>query len=141
MNMFVMIVKDALSELIPIMTFALVLYLGNPLDLATMMLIRKVLDSLREPLEHIPNFYNELQRVKVAMEKVTNFMKLHEVQQNIISVDASSEYAVNIRGNFSWGFATKETTEDQTKNSENSAQTDEKLKPLSHYISLKDINL
>ena len=64
-------------------------------------------------MKHIPNLLNSLSELRESMHKVHKFLQMREIQttvkrENCLDMD---DVALELKGNFSWGFKNTENKE------------------------------
>jgi len=80
----------------------------------------------------VPYFVAELVEVVASLKRIEGFLDLDEVQSGIVKKGkaGSSEVALSVKGNFSWGFSAKkkksEGNDDDENKSEPAAKEEEK---------------
>ena len=112
------------SLLAPV-TFTTYIGLGNTLDYNTAVAALILFQLMKDPMISIPMFFSDVVELVVSMRRIEKFINLYEVQKNIIErVEGNeSENSIEIKGNFSWGFSSKEN--EGGKNSKKNEQENE----------------
>jgi ABC-type multidrug transport system fused ATPase/permease subunit len=89
---------------------ACALYLGRELDLSTTLATIMMIDWIAWPLHMLPNFMHNIRETKRAMRRIQKVLMLDEIQEGAKEVSAEPQWskpALEIKGNFTWGFINK----------------------------------
>lgn len=92
----------------------LAIYLGLPLSMATVLMTIEMVDWIRWPLHMLPSFLHDLSESSKAMYRLQKFHMLDETQDGVVTTTEEkwSKDALEVTGNFSWGFINKQEDED-----------------------------
>ena len=103
------------NNFLPAVTFSVyIAYSGQTLSLSVAVLALVLFDFISKPLLELPTFLGDLVSLIVSLKRIDNFLDLHEVQSGITErVNDSSEIALSLKGNFSWGFNTAKNDESE----------------------------
>lgn len=94
---------------------AFALYLGKTLDMATIFATIMMIDWIAWPLHMLPHFLHDLRETKRAMRRIQNVLMLNELQEGAKEVGPEPKWskpALEMKGNFTWGFVNKAEDED-----------------------------
>lgn len=107
-------------NLLPAVTFSVYIATGNVLEYNVAVAALIIFSIMQEPLIQVPYFVSELVEVIASLKRIEGFLDLDEVQQGVIEhgTPQSSEIALSVKGNFSWGFSTKKKEEDDGEKEE-----------------------
>lgn len=97
--------------------------LGNTLDLAMVIVAQDYFFRLAPILTAVPNLWKSYKDIQTGLERIDSFLKMPDVQSGLRG--HSNEYALEVKGNFSWGF---------TNNQKQTTHT------IDNYLDLKDID-
>ena len=117
--------------------FSVYIYMGNTLTLSQLSLTSIMLGRLQGRIDHIQHLYREYFHIKLSMEKLWQFYTAPESQKGLIKKtkvgqNESSENALTMKGNFSWGVTPKLDQADKDK-------IKEKLKKKAYKQKTKDM--
>lgn len=125
-----------LPQMIPAVCFAVFIGLGNTIDLETAVIAMIYFEKLQWCQNWFPTFLTEYSELNIAFDRIKKFMSIKNVQTNFKTVKKiKGEYALKIKGNFSWGFSDK-VNETVNKNTQLRFNKDDKRK-LKHYIQIR----
>ena len=150
------------SLLAPV-TFSTFIGLGNTLDFNLAVASLVLFNLMKEPMISIPMFFSDIIELVVSMRRIEKFLNLYEVQTDIIERKSGNdgEHSIEIKGNFSWGFSSKEKEKEADKKdkevkkskkkeenkekgndkSKTSDENEDEMKSLSKFMTLKAIDL
>jgi hypothetical protein len=82
--------------------------------MATVFMAIEMVDWIRWPLHMLPSFIHDLSESCRAMRRMQKFMMLDETQEGLVATEdaAWGKNALEIKGNFSWGFINKQEDSD-----------------------------
>lgn len=121
---------NIMERMVPIMAFSAMIYFNKGIDLGIIVLAQNHFHRIQHCLREFPEMQLEYTRIIETFCKVQKFFGLPDVQKGMqTQVPASNEYALEMKGNFSWGFADRG----------NAANKDE-AKAIDQYIDLKEID-
>ena len=124
-----------LPQMIPAVCFAVFIGLGNTIDLETAVIAMIYFEKLQWCQNWFPTFLTEYSELNIAFDRIKKFMSIKNVQTNFKTVKKiKGEYALKIKGNFSWGFSDK-VNETVNKNTQLRFNKDDKRK-LKQFIQL-----
>ena len=90
--------------LAPKLIFALYIYLGNELDIASTVFLMDQLQKFTSSLSSAMWQYRTKTDLDTTFSRVQDFFNLYENQTGLIASVADSEFAITVKGDFSWGF-------------------------------------
>lgn len=105
-------------SLLPIITFATHVALGNSIDFTLAITSMAMFDIIRGPICEAPNLVTDVLNNLKAMRKIQRFLDCDEVQPNIRDQWADNGTAstvIKMNGHFSWGFQSTFKDEDETE--------------------------
>jgi len=95
-------------HLFPSFTFVLFLYRGGTLNLVNTVVGQDYICRLFHCLNWLPDMLNWRDDVFIWEDKVVNFCSIPEMQKGLRTAQpAKSKFTLEIKGDFSWGFADK----------------------------------
>jgi ABC-type multidrug transport system fused ATPase/permease subunit len=103
-------------------------YLGVPLSMSTVFMAISMIDWITWPLHMLPHFNHEMSETSRAMTRLQKFLLLDETQEGLVKSEESSwgKNALEIKGNFSWGFINKQEDSD-SEGSDKEEEKEEKV--------------
>ncbi len=100
------------------------------------------------PMAWVPMAVSDFIQLCVSMKRVQKFLMVDEVQTNIREHVRLDRDALEIKGNFSWGFEEKKDKDDLKKEKKDKKEKNKTIpeetkqeKPLKEFINLRDLDI
>ena len=128
--------NESVSAFLPLILFGLYVGNANALSLSSIVMTNMMIQNISSSMNKLNQQYEFSLRLYEAIIRLNKFYLIPDKQQGLVNQKTSAdfEYALTIKGNFSWGIFSTPSLKDKEK-------SQSKQRSLSQIIDLKDINL
>ena len=100
-------VNESVSAFLPLILFGLYVGYANALSLSSIVMTNMMIQNISSSMDNLNQKYEFSLRLYEAIIRLNKFYLIPDKQQGLVNQKTSAdfEYALTIKGNFSWGIA------------------------------------
>ena len=145
-NGIITCLQDLINKLIPVLVFFAYGYFGHNVTMAKVMLTSVMLTKSKQRFTQITQIISYKSLLIASMEKLDEFVNSNDYQKGLVlhsRKQISSEFALEVKGNFSWGIHVDIDDKDTSSNdkSQNGRIHVNQKTSIGQHLALKNIHV
>lgn len=109
-EMFQFWLHKASWQLTPMIVYSAYIWMGGSISLSTIVVAKQFFGKMFFVMHMGPHTYKCMSEVGPVYTKIQEFLDLPDRQKNLRKTTKDSEFALEMKGNFSWGFKNRNGT-------------------------------